>query len=293
MPRPEIVRPYLKWAASARSTMWIFLSSAPWTMTKPGPSVSRSCGVHLELLGRDLEHRLARLARGHDDRVADAMRRAAGERAHVVRPGVRVGGVDEHEVHRQAERLGRDLRDHRLQALAEVGGRERDDERARRRRVDERLRRVAAEVHAGRVVDGGMPRAAQLGHQVVTPSCVRATTSVRQLSGSSWPTSFAARLHHLDQRRVLGELAVRLHVAVAVGVMSRSSRGSMPSSRAMLVHLDLEREVGDRHAEAAHRRWSACGSCRRSRRRPRRWGSRTGPACAPRTSSRRTGCGRV
>ena len=44
MPRPEIVLPCLKWAASARSTMWIFFSSEPFSRTKPVPSVSRSSG---------------------------------------------------------------------------------------------------------------------------------------------------------------------------------------------------------------------------------------------------------
>ena len=52
----------------------------------------------------------------------------------------------------------------------QVGGGQRDHERAARRGMDERLRRVAAEVHAGRVVDGGHAGAAQLGHRYASRS---------------------------------------------------------------------------------------------------------------------------
>ena len=110
-------------------------------------------GVDLELGGGHLEHHLARLAGGHDDGVADAVGAAAGEGAHAVRAGVGVGGVDHHALVGDAERLGGDLRADGLDALAEVDRGEGDDEAAGGGGVDQRLAGVAAEVHAGGVVD--------------------------------------------------------------------------------------------------------------------------------------------
>ncbi len=119
----------------------------------------------LELLGRDLEERLLRLERGRDHGVAHPVGRSAGERAHVVRPGIGVGRVDDDLLERHAHRLGGDLADDRPQPLPEVRGRERHDERAARRGVDQGLGRVPAEVHPGRVVDGGDAGPTQLGHR--------------------------------------------------------------------------------------------------------------------------------
>ena len=67
-------------------------------------------GIDLQLLGGHLQHH-CRAPRGRDhDGVADAVRAARGEGAHVVRAGVGVGGVDDDVLDRHAERLGGDLR---------------------------------------------------------------------------------------------------------------------------------------------------------------------------------------
>ena len=124
MPRPEIVLPCLKCAASAVSITEIDFDGAPLTWIAPLPSVSRSVGVDLELVRRDLHQHGARLLRRHDDGVADAVGAAAGEGAHAVRAGVGVGGVDQHHVRRHADRLGADLGHHRLQPLAEIDARQ-------------------------------------------------------------------------------------------------------------------------------------------------------------------------
>ena len=110
-------------------------------------------GAGFQLVGCDFQQGLLRLFRGHDDGVARAMRGAAGEGAHAVRPRVGVTGVDEHILHRHAQRLRTDLREDGLEALAQVRAGEADDECAGRSHVDQRLGWVAAQVHAGRVVD--------------------------------------------------------------------------------------------------------------------------------------------
>jgi len=149
-------------------------------------------GGRLQLVGGDREHRLAGLRGGPDHRVADAVGGSARERAHVVRPGVGVGGVDDDRLDRHAQRLGRDLADDGLEALAEVHGRERHHERAHRRGVDQRLRRIPAEVHSGRIVDRGDAAAAQPGHRHA-PSGARGAELIAACSAvSSWPTSRAA-----------------------------------------------------------------------------------------------------
>ena len=122
-------------------------------------------GVDLELFRRRLHHHAARLARRNRDRVADAMRAARRERAHVVRAGVAVGGVDVDILDRHAERFGRDLPRHRFHALAEIDGRERDGELAARIGVHQRLARIAAQIHADRIVDRRHAFSAMLAHQ--------------------------------------------------------------------------------------------------------------------------------
>ena len=121
-------------------------------------------GAHLELLRGDFEQHGARLLGGHDDGVADAVRAAARKGAHAVRARVGVGGVDDDVVVGDADGLGADLRHHRLQALAEIDARQRHHEVARGGRVDESLARVAAEIHAGRVVHRGDAAPARLAH---------------------------------------------------------------------------------------------------------------------------------
>jgi hypothetical protein len=121
-------------------------------------------GVDLEFLGRGVEHHRARLLGGGDDGVADAVGAARGERAHAVRAGVGVGGVDIDVLDRHAEGFRGDLAGHRLHALAEVDGGERDGELAVGVGVHQGLARVAAEVHADGIVDGGDAAAAMFGH---------------------------------------------------------------------------------------------------------------------------------
>jgi hypothetical protein len=121
-------------------------------------------GVDLQLLGRRLQHHGAGLERGHDHGIADAVRAARGEGAHVMRAGVAVGGVDIDIGHRDAQRLGGDLAGDGLHPLPEVDGRQRDGELAVRVGVDQRLARVAAEVHADGIVDRREAAAAVQGH---------------------------------------------------------------------------------------------------------------------------------
>jgi len=91
-------------------------------------------------------------------------------------------GVDAHHLERHAQRLGADLGEHRLQPLPEVDAGERDHEVPDRGGVHQRLRRVAAEVHAGRVVDGGDAAPVQQRHDRISFSS----------GASEWPTSDAA-----------------------------------------------------------------------------------------------------
>ena len=122
-------------------------------------------GVDLELLRRRLHHHAARLARRDRDSIADAMRAARRERAHVVRAGIAIGCVDVDVLDRHAERLGRDLPRHRFHALAEIDGRQRDGELAARIGVHQSLARIAAEIHADRIVDRRHSLSAMLAHQ--------------------------------------------------------------------------------------------------------------------------------
>ena len=62
------------------------------------------------------------------------------------------------------------------------------------------------------------------------------------------------RLHRLDQRRAVGDRAVGLLVAVAIGVHDAEGDRIHADEARQLVHLNLERKIGDGHAEAAHRR---------------------------------------
>ena len=131
----------------------------------PLPSVSRSAASTSSSSAATSSITCARLLRRHDDGVADAVRAADGEGAHAVRAGVGVGGVDDDVVVRHAERLGarsarmtvfrpwpRSTLDSVTTKLPVGGG------------MDERLGRIAAEVHAGRVVDRGDAASAQHRH---------------------------------------------------------------------------------------------------------------------------------
>ena len=120
--------------------------------------------VDLEFLGRRLHHHAARLARRRHHGVADAVGAAGGEAAHAMGSGVGIGGVDIDVLDRHAERFGADLPRHRLHALAEVDRGQRHGELAARIGMDQRLARVAAEIHADRIVDRRHAASAKLGH---------------------------------------------------------------------------------------------------------------------------------
>ena len=238
MPRPEMVLPCLKCAASAAWNTGIDAAGAPFTWMLPLPSVSRSEASASSSSAATSSSTCARFLRRHDDGVADAVRAAAGEGAHAMRAGVGVGGVDDDRLDRHADRLGADLRHHRLQPLAEIDARQRDDEIAGGRRVHQRLARIAAEIHAGRIVDRGNAAPAHLGapvahlHHRAPP---RSSDRLHAPSLRQRPVrELRRRLHRLDQRRAVRRLAMRLHVAVAIGVQMRNSSGSMPTSRASL-----------------------------------------------------------
>ena len=127
--------------------------------------------IDLEFLRRRLHHHRARLARRRRDRVADAVGAARGEAAHAMRAGVGIGRVDIDVLDRHAERLGADLPRHRLHALAEIDRGQGDGELAARIGMDQRLARVAAEIHADWIVDRGHAPSAKLRH--VSASCRR------------------------------------------------------------------------------------------------------------------------
>ena len=84
-------------------------------------------------------------------------------------------------------------------------------------------------------------------------------------------------LDDLDQRRALRDLVVGLHVPVAVGVLEPELQRVQVQLARDPVHLRLEREVPDRHAEAAHGATTACGWCTRTTSRCGRSGCVYGP----------------
>ena len=284
-PRPAIVRPYWNWARDARSAIARRLSGDPATYTPPSPSSTRSFTATSS--SSDASCRTASRASMAAALTALPTRWVArdGERAHVVGAGVGVGGLDDDLVVRDAERLGRDLGHHRPQPLAEVRGGEDHVERPARGGVDQGLGRVAAQVHAGGVVDGRHAGAAQLRHGQRPPSwpvgrlgpASRGADVIAARSGaSSWPTSAAAAC--------IVSISVASAVAFRCGLMSplrwalrkRTVHGSRPHSLRDLVHLDLDREVAHRHAEPAHRRRRRAVGVDAVARRPRRSGSCTG-----------------
>ena len=100
MPRPEIERPRLKWAARAVSKMDIDILRRTLDLDVAGAVGFEVGHVDFQFLRRDFQHHLPRLRRCLDDGIADAMRAARGEGAHAVRTGIGVGGVDRHKVGR-------------------------------------------------------------------------------------------------------------------------------------------------------------------------------------------------
>ena len=110
-----------------------------------------------------LDHDGARLLGGRDHGVANPVR-AARRKGPCNGARCRVGRVDVNVVHRDTERLGRDLAGDGLHALAEIDRRQRHDELPDRVRMDQRLARIAAKVHPDRIVDAGEAASLVLGH---------------------------------------------------------------------------------------------------------------------------------
>ena len=108
--------------------------------------------VDFELLSRRLHHHAPRLARRGHDRVAHPVRPARRETAHAMGPGVGIGRIDVDVLDRHAERLRADLARHRLHPLPEIDRGQRHRELAAWIGMNERLARVAAEVHADGIV---------------------------------------------------------------------------------------------------------------------------------------------
>ena len=165
-PRPAIVRPYWNWARDARSAI------AQPLVGRPGDEHAALAVEHevvhgdLQLLGRELQDRVARLDRRSLDRVAHPVGRPADANVPMSWGPVSVSAVSTTIwSYGTPERLGRDLGHHGPQPLAEVRGGEDHVERAARGGVDQGLGRVAAQVHAGGVVDGRHAGAAQPRHR--------------------------------------------------------------------------------------------------------------------------------
>lgn len=121
-------------------------------------------GVDFQFLGGGLHHDAARFLGRRHDGVADAMGAARGERAHAVRAGVGIRRIDIDVLDRHAERLGADLPRHGFHALAEIDRRQRYREFAAGVGMNQRLARIAAEVHADGIVDRGDAASAMFCH---------------------------------------------------------------------------------------------------------------------------------
>ena len=81
-----------------------------------------------------------------------------------MRAGVRIRGVDIDVLDRHAERLGADLPRHRFHSLSEIDRRQGDGEFSARVGMNQCLARIAAQIHADRIIDGGDAAPAMLGH---------------------------------------------------------------------------------------------------------------------------------
>ena len=138
-------------------------------------------GVDLHRLTGDLEHLLLGLLGGLEHREPADEGAARGEGAGAERRGVGVRDVHVDRLVGHAERVGHDLRVHGLGALAEVDGAGEDVDAPVGLDLDPGLRRVAALVHAGGVLDRGeaastmLHRAASWG----SPSFASASWSTR------------------------------------------------------------------------------------------------------------------
>ena len=81
-----------------------------------------------------------------------------------MRPGIRIGGVDIDVLDRHAESFRAISSRHRFHPLSEIDRRERDGEFSGRIGMDQRLARIAAEIHADRIIDSRDAASAMLRH---------------------------------------------------------------------------------------------------------------------------------
>ena len=169
MPRPEIDRPCWKCAAKATSVTETDLPGTPTIWMLPVAIRLQVAGIGLEHIGGNLQHHGACFLGGGDHGVAGAMRSTRGKRSHAMRSGIGVRGVDDHTLGGHAERLGADLRHDRFYSLSQIDAGKRHYEIAGRGGVNQGLCRVAAEIHASRVIDGRDAAATLLGHRLPFP----------------------------------------------------------------------------------------------------------------------------
>ena len=117
-------------------------------------------------------------------------------------------------------------------------------------RVHQRLAWIAAQIHAGRIVDRG--HAASASDRHLHSSRRR---HMHKTLGN-WPLAalLGRFLHAFDQRRSFRAFPVRLHVAVAICVEKPELERIHADQPREPVHLHLQREIGDRNSKTAHRR---------------------------------------
>ena len=171
MPRPAMVLPCLNCAAIATSLVEILRCGAPFTWMLPQPVGLEVAGVDLQLLGGRLHHHAARLARRHHRPRCrrDACR---ATRSCPCRAGRCRSRRCRHRRPRPARRASRRqicrVTDFMPwpRSIAESD----DRELAGRVGVHQRLARIAAEIHADRIVDRRHAFAAMLGHSA-PPAC--------------------------------------------------------------------------------------------------------------------------
>ena len=165
LPRPAIVRPYLNCASDAMSAIFTERAGTPRTTRFPWPSISRSSTAASSSSA-------ATSSSAWRASVAAAIT-ALPTRwvARLANVPMSCGPVSVSAVSTTTSSNATPSVSAAIWPITvrkpwpEVGGGQGDDERPAGRRVDEGLRRVAAEVHAGRVVDRGDPGAAQLRHR--------------------------------------------------------------------------------------------------------------------------------
>ena len=121
--------------------------------------------IDLELLRSRFNHHGAGLLRGLDDSIADAVGAARGERTHAVRAGVAVSGIHIDIRHWDPERFRRDLPGHGFHTLAQIDRGQGNGEFAVGVGMNQRLRGIAAQVHADGIVDRRKSASAMQGHQ--------------------------------------------------------------------------------------------------------------------------------